>query len=197
MTMKSNTIKDETMRLLHEYAKHRSTVIENEIIRLNGSIITFVVARYRPFGMEFDDAYQEAAIGMLRAIRKFDLSRNTLFSTYAVLHMKGALTHITRANNADRRTGSVVPMSTPIYDKITIADVLPTFELGFKRVELAEIVSIAISQLPERYQPVIGMCLRGYRQQDIAANAGVSQVQVSRIFKRFKSLMNTQMAEVS
>lgn len=88
-------------------------------------------------------------------------------------------------------------MSTPIYDKITIADVLPTFELGFKRVELAEIVSIAISQLPERYQPVIGMCLRGYRQQDIAANAGVSQVQVSRIFKRFKSLMNTQMAEVS
>ena len=42
------------------------------------------VARFRDRGIEYEDLVQIGILGMLRAIRTFDLSRGTAFSTFAV-----------------------------------------------------------------------------------------------------------------
>ncbi len=55
-----------------------------ELIRLNAGLVRSIALRFRDRGTELEDLIQIGTIGMLRAIRSFDPSRGTVFSTYAV-----------------------------------------------------------------------------------------------------------------
>lgn len=54
------------------------------LLRENMGLVRGVVQRFLSRGVEYEDLLQIGAIGMLRAIRSFDLSRGLAFSTYAV-----------------------------------------------------------------------------------------------------------------
>ena len=55
-----------------------------ELIKLNAGLVRSIALRFRDRGTETEDLIQIGTIGMLRAIRSFDPSRGTVFSTYAV-----------------------------------------------------------------------------------------------------------------
>lgn len=55
-----------------------------ELIKLNSGLVRSIAHRFRDRGTEMEDLIQIGTIGMLRAIRSFDSSRGTVFSTYAV-----------------------------------------------------------------------------------------------------------------
>ena len=61
-----------------------ATAAEEELLRLNLGLLRNVVGKFRDRGVETEDLMQIGTIGMLRAIRSFDLERGTCFSTYAV-----------------------------------------------------------------------------------------------------------------
>ena len=50
----------------------------------NAGLVRTAAHRFRERGVEYEDLMQIGTIGMLRAIRSFDLSRGLAFSTYAV-----------------------------------------------------------------------------------------------------------------
>ncbi len=64
---------------------------EEELIRLNAGLVRNIAYKFRERGVEMEDLIQIATIGMLRAIRSFDLERGTSFSTYAVPLIFGEL----------------------------------------------------------------------------------------------------------
>lgn len=55
-----------------------------ELIRINLGLVRNLALRFRDRGTEMEDLIQIGTIGMIKAIRSFDLSRETTFSTYAV-----------------------------------------------------------------------------------------------------------------
>lgn len=55
-----------------------------ELIRKNVGLIRTIALRFCDRGVDFEDLMQIGTIGMIKAIRSFDLSRGTCFSTYAV-----------------------------------------------------------------------------------------------------------------
>ena len=55
-----------------------------QLLELNRGLLRNIVARFRDRGAEMEDLMQIGTIGMLKAIRSFDLERGTCFSTYAV-----------------------------------------------------------------------------------------------------------------
>ena len=55
-----------------------------ELIESNRGLVHSIALRFRDRGVEFEDLMQIGTIGMLKAIRSFDLSMGTSFSTYAV-----------------------------------------------------------------------------------------------------------------
>ena len=57
----------------------------------NMGLVRGVVHRFRERGVEYEDLMQIGTIGMLRAIRSFDLSRGLAFSTYAVPLIMGEI----------------------------------------------------------------------------------------------------------
>ena len=56
----------------------------DRLVRDNIALVRHIARRFLGRGQELDDLVQTGCIGLLRAIRSFDLSRGYAFSTYAV-----------------------------------------------------------------------------------------------------------------
>ena len=80
-----------------EYSKNRALIeiaqngeedeamrATEEIIVLNKGLVRTVCMRFCERGIEFEDLMQIGTMGLIKAIRSFDLERGTAFSTYAV-----------------------------------------------------------------------------------------------------------------
>lgn len=55
-----------------------------KVILLNAGLVKSIAARFLGRGTEFEDLTQIGNMGLLKAVRTFDLSRGCVFSTYAV-----------------------------------------------------------------------------------------------------------------
>ena len=55
-----------------------------ELMASNLGLVRSIALKFRDRGVEYEDLVQIGSIGMLKAIRSFDLSKGTAFSTYAV-----------------------------------------------------------------------------------------------------------------
>ena len=64
-----------------EEAAMRAT---EELLEKNRGLLRSIALRFRDRGVELEDLMQMGIIGMIKAIRSFDLDRGTTFSTYAV-----------------------------------------------------------------------------------------------------------------
>lgn len=72
-----------TISLLERYAAG-DTAVEEKIIELNFGLVNGIAHRFKGRGCDFEDLVQIGSIGLIKAIRSFDISRGNAFSTYAV-----------------------------------------------------------------------------------------------------------------
>ena len=66
--------------------KAKTTLIEN-----NAPLIKSIVRRYKNKGVEYDDLYQLGCVGLLKAIKNFNVNHGVKFSTYAVPMIMGEI----------------------------------------------------------------------------------------------------------
>lgn len=66
------------------------------IIESNLGLVRRLALRFLDRGIEYDDLIQIGTIGMIKAVRKFDVSYNTAFSTYAVPMIIGEIKRFLR-----------------------------------------------------------------------------------------------------
>lgn len=71
-----------------------------QLIEENAGLIWSIVRRYYGRGAEPEDLYQLGCMGFLKAIRGFDLSYGTQFSTYAVPKIAGEIRRYLRDDGA-------------------------------------------------------------------------------------------------
>ena len=79
--------KDRHYRLLEAARSADAALAEaatTTLITENMGLVRAAAHRFRDRGMEYEDLVQIGTIGILRAIRTFDLTRGTAFSTFAV-----------------------------------------------------------------------------------------------------------------
>ena len=67
-----------------------------QVLQENNGLIWSVVRRYYGRGVETDDLYQLGCLGFLKAVRGFDPSYGTQFSTYAVPKIAGEIRRFLR-----------------------------------------------------------------------------------------------------
>ena len=72
----------------------------DQVIRENTGLIWSIVRRYYGRGAEPEDLYQLGCVGFLKAIRGFDPSYGTQFSTYAVPKIAGEIRRFLRDDGA-------------------------------------------------------------------------------------------------
>ena len=64
-----------------------------EMVRRNLKYVVTVANKYRGFGMSLQDLIEEGNTGLIQAAKRFDVSRNVKFITYAVWWIKQAIIH--------------------------------------------------------------------------------------------------------
>lgn len=74
----------ELIRLAQSNNEKESLSATEELIRNNMGLVRSIAVRFRDRGTEIEDLIQIGTIGMIKAIRSFELERETTFSTYAV-----------------------------------------------------------------------------------------------------------------
>ncbi|MEV7567332.1 RNA polymerase sigma factor SigF [Streptomyces tanashiensis] len=70
----------------HEYQYARNTLIE-----MNISLVRYAAGRFRHRGDEMEDIVQVGMIGLIKAIDRFELSREVEFTTFAVPYIVGEI----------------------------------------------------------------------------------------------------------
>ena len=80
-----------------EESSMRATKI---LLEINTGLVRSIALRFRDRGIDFEDLMQIGTIGLLKAMRSFDLERGTCFSTYAVPMIFGEIRKTLRDEGA-------------------------------------------------------------------------------------------------
>ena len=223
----------ETTNAYIDRAKAGDSEAKEILLKDNENLIKSIVRRYLGKGVEYDDLYQLAGMGLLKAINGFDKSYGVRFSTYAVPMIAGEIKRFMRDDGSIKVSRSLKAAAKsinvfieeyaamngvqPTVKEISVKFGIPpsevVFTMGSSRMplslfarsdykdeksqllldklssddnqdEMIESLELrtAISELPEREKKVIMLrYFRDMTQSEVAAQLGVSQVQVSRI----------------
>ncbi|MFD8328584.1 RNA polymerase sigma factor SigF [Streptomyces lydicus] len=74
-----------------EEGTHAYQYARNTLIEMNMSMVRYVARRYRNRGDDMEDIVQVGTIGLIKAIDRFDLTREVEFSTFAVPYILGEI----------------------------------------------------------------------------------------------------------
>ena len=80
----------------------------------NTALVKSIALKFRDRGTEFEDLMQIGTMGMLKAIKSFDIERGTAFSTYAVPLIVGEIRRhlrddgLIRVSRSYKRTGMII-----------------------------------------------------------------------------------------
>ena len=114
-------------QLLIRKAQEGDKVAREQVINENVGLVWSIVRRFLGRGQEAEDLFQIGVIGLMKAVDKFDLSYDVMFSTYAVPMISGEIKRYLRDNN------SLIKMSRSIKEngwKINAAKERLAYELG-------------------------------------------------------------------
>ena len=98
-------------------AKSGDNAAKEKLLTENANLIKSIVRRYLGKGVEYDDLYQLAGMGLLKAINGFDQSYGVRFSTYAVPMIAGEIKRFIRDDGAVQviRALKTLSMKLPAY----------------------------------------------------------------------------------
>ncbi|MCX5388667.1 RNA polymerase sigma factor SigF [Streptomyces sp. NBC_00094] len=65
--------------------------VRNTLIEMNMSLVVYAAGRFRARGEEREDILQVGMVGLIKAIDRFDLSREVEFATFAVPYIVGEI----------------------------------------------------------------------------------------------------------
>ena len=102
------------MELLRAAQEGDRDAFEQAVLENNG-LIWSVVRRYYGRGVEPDDLYQLGCLGFLKAIRGFDFSYGTCFSTYAVPKIAGEIRRFLRDDGTIKVGRSIREQALTLY----------------------------------------------------------------------------------
>ena len=91
MTKESQDRKDEINQKFEEFAKTRDKKLRDELIEEHMYIVDILSNKYVGKGIEKDDLYQVASLGLINAVDRFDPSKGYAFSSFATPTIMGEL----------------------------------------------------------------------------------------------------------
>lgn len=122
----------------HEYQYARNTLIE-----MNLSLVRFAAQRFRNRGDQLEDIVQVGTIGLIKAIDRFELSREVEFTSFAVPYITGEIKRFFRdtswAVHVPRRLQELRIRLARARDQLAVQlDREPTVRELAERLELSE-----------------------------------------------------------
>lgn len=93
----THELKHQSLRLLREYQQFASPEIRNQLVHLNFGLVRKEAHHWVNQCTEsYEDLLQVGCIGLIRAIERFDTTKGTAFSSFAIPYIRGEIQHYLR-----------------------------------------------------------------------------------------------------
>lgn len=160
----------------------------------NLKLVHFVAQKFRGLTC-YEDLVQEGTIGLIKAVKRFDLSSGNKFSVYAVPYIRGEILHFLRdkSNIVKHRRGEkpipVLSLNHCLSDSDSPVEFLDTLPSPDEIVDSQlELVQEFIKTLPDKEQLLLRMRLNGADKKVIADKLNVSPMTITRHLRRLEYL---------
>lgn len=187
--LSSDEEKEALLRMQQGDEEARQLLIEH-----NMRLIVHIAKKYKIPGCTFDDLISIGAVGLIKAVRSYNMNTGTSLSTYAARCIENEILMCLRQS---RKQQADVSLNEPLgTDKdgnaVTFADLLGTdpdlVEDEVRRRITLRSVRQALPSLPERERKVLSLRYGledglMHPQHEIAQELGISRSYVSRVEK--------------
>ncbi len=96
-TFIGDELKHESLRLLREYQSQGSAETRNQIVGLNFGLVRKEAHHWvNQCSESYEDLLQVGSIGLIRAIERFDTTKGSAFSSFAIPYIRGEIQHYLR-----------------------------------------------------------------------------------------------------
>ncbi|WP_227395234.1 RNA polymerase sporulation sigma factor SigF [Jeotgalibacillus aurantiacus] len=112
--MSSYPVNHETVREWIRQSQSGDESARERMVESNIRLVWSVVQRFQNRGYDQDDLFQIGAIGLLKAVDKFDLSYNVRFSTYAVPMIIGEIQRFLRDDGSVKVSRSIKELAIKV-----------------------------------------------------------------------------------
>lgn len=106
---------NERIRGLILRAQQGDRAAMDQMVTENLALVKYVVKRYMNRGREYDDLYQLGCLGLVKAIKNFNMDYDVRFSTYAVPVILGEIRRFLRDDGLVRVSRSIKENAQRIY----------------------------------------------------------------------------------
>lgn len=162
----------------------------NKAVKDNERLVYFILKRYYPTVQHDEDMIQVGMIGLWKALKTFEESRNVKFSIYATKIIISQINMEFRRRKKHSYTVSIETVITE-FDKdgsgITLEDTLSDNLNGVEDYSSYILESFIKNDLDEREKQIMHMLFLGYTQKKIGLKLGLSQSYISRIITSLKA----------
>ncbi len=141
------SIEDE-QKLFTRFSDSRDKNLLGKIMEQYNYIPEILARRFTGKGLEFDDIYQSACIGLMNAAKRFDPERGTRFSTFATPTVLGEIKRLFRDK------GNCIRVPRRLYEifskvnKLRNEELVKTGKLP-SRMELSQALGVSESQIAQ------------------------------------------------
>lgn len=175
--------------LINEYKQGNKEVFDNIFMQEERQIKDIIKTFHH---MEYEDLYQVACIGLLKAIKSYDTSKNIKFNSYMYNVVKNEILMSLRNNNTMKNSNmEEVSTEAQTTDDLTVMDTLKSdvniedeYLIKEEYRELYELIDKYYSK-NEMKKNVMYALLREEKQINVAEKYGISRAYVNKIYQEF------------
>lgn len=137
----------------------------SELIEENFGLIYNIARRFENRGYEMEDIHQIGAIGMIKAIKKFDFQYEVMFSTFAVTYIIGEIRRFLRDDGMMKVSRKLKYLSAQIKEEkkknesITIDELAKELKVAKEEIVMAITSSNALESLESAVDDEGKLCL--------------------------------------
>jgi RNA polymerase sigma-B factor len=183
-------------QLWARWREHGDLDARRELIERHLPLVRVLASRFARQGEQFDDLVQVGAVGLIKAVERYDPGRGSSLVAYAIPTILGEIRrHLRDSANvlrSPRAAHEPVVRAVPLdLEAQSARD--PAAE---RRLELGEervLIERGLRRLPRRERRIVGLSyFGGLSQRRIATELGLSQVHVSRLLKQSLGKLRTE-----
>lgn len=180
---------EEALRPVFErWDTERDLKARAEIIESFVWLAAYVARHYSGKGHDFDDLYQTGCLGLCKAVDRYNLATGP-FCAFAYVTIKGEILHLFKYDKPVRGAESV--LLTPDPGKL----IEPQDCDEIEQVGVREVVQQVLDGCTDREKRIINMLIDGNTQRQVADELGTHQMEISRIYKKFRAAVRRELYE--
>ena len=180
--------------------------VKDSLVEHNLRLVVYIARKFENTGVDLDDLISIGAIGLIKAVRSFNIDKKIKLATYASRCIENEiLMHLRRTSKLKAEVSFDEPLSADFEgNELLLSDVMGTDEdVVYKNLEeKQERASLrrAIEKLPAREKNIIELRygLGNYdelTQREVADILGISQSYISRLEKKILGKLKKEMSK--